>query len=222
MVGWLSQQPDVKTGEEYQPMNLVEMWSVDHVETRKDGFYSINTFTISESGAVGISCVESPSLSIMYLNTDKPPVVLSNTTQYCSATFIKASNKEYLAAACYDDGCLYLWDIESKTAKKVFDPKLPEDQDDKGMNIFRINENTIGYGETRYSSLDQSKRVFILKTDSEQLTLSSTLRLFTPNTIWDICYTEVDGGTPCLLLCIPHGQCVMAVEMIGGKTKWEA
>ena len=119
-----------------------------------------------------------------------------------------------------DDGCLYLWDIESNTSNKVFDPKLPENQNEKAMNIFRISENTIGYGEARYSSLDRSRRVFILNTNSEQLTLTSTLRLFTPNTIFDMCYTEVDGGTPCLLLCVP-GNHVMSVEMIGGRTRWE-
>ena len=150
MVGWLSQQPDVKSGDGDQSVKLVETWNIDHVDIQKDRFYPANRCSISESGAVGISCYEKPSLSVMYPNTDKPPVILSNTTIYCSATFINVSDKEYLAAACWNDGCLYLWDFETKISKKVFDPKLPEDQNDKGMNIFRINENTIGYGEARY------------------------------------------------------------------------
>ena len=133
---------------------------------------------------------------------------------------MKVSGKEYLAASCREDGCLYLWDIESETSKKVFDPKLPEDQNDKGMNIFRIDERTIGYGEA-CASPDGSRRVFILKTDTEEMTLSGMLRLFTLDIICDICYMEVDGGTPCLLLCVPGAQRVMAVEMVGGKTRWE-
>ena len=131
---------------------------------------------------------------------------------------MKVLGKEYLAASCREDGCLYLWDIESKTCKIVFDSKLTKDQKDKGMNIFTINDDTIGYGEAS-ASPDGSRRIFTLKTDTEKITLSSTLRLFTPSTIFDMCYTEVDGGTPCLLLCVLFS--VMAVEMVGGKTRWE-
>ena len=57
--------------------------------------------------------------------------------------------------------------------------------------------------------------------DTEELTLSSALRLFTPGDILDTCYMEVDGSTPCLLLCIMHGSRIMVVEMVGGKTRWE-
>ena len=57
--------------------------------------------------------------------------------------------------------------------------------------------------------------------DTDEWTLSATLRLFTPPESWDICYTEVAGGTPCLLLCFPWVHCIMAVEMIGAKTRWE-
>ena len=215
----MSQQIDIKIGDKDKSMKLVERWTLDHVEILADTHYVSNKFTISKSEAMGITCFENPSLSVMYPNNDKSPVILSNTRKYLSAIFVTVSNKEYLATACRDDGCLYLWDIESKISKKVFDPKLPEKQ--KSMIIFVINENTIGYGEARYSSPDQSRRVFILKTDSEQMALSSTLRLFTPNNIFDMCYTEVEGSTPCLLLCIPLDNRIMAVEFVGGKTRWE-
>ena len=157
----------------------------------------------------------------MYPDKDKMTVILSHNQVYRSATLVKVCGKEYLAASSVDDGCLYLWDIESKAPKKVFDPKPAEDHNDKGMNIFRINDDTIGYGET-CASPEGSRRVFILKTDTPELTLSSTLRLFTPRAVCDMCYTEVDGGTPCLLLCVPRDHRIMAVEMISGKTRWEA
>ena len=176
---------------------------------------------MSESGMIGISCDEKPSLSVMYPGMDKSPTVLSNNKIYGSATFVKVFDQEYLAAACHDDGCLYLWDIESKAPKKIFDPKLPSEQHFKQMNICKINESTIGYGDVLASS-DVSKIFFILKTDTEELTISSMVRLFTPNTIFDMCYMELEGDTPCLLLCIPHSHLIMAVEMIGGKTRWEA
>ena len=156
----------------------------------------------------------------MYPDTDKPPMVLSKRKKvYYSATFVKVRGNEYLAAAKRKDGCLYLWDIGSKTLKKVFDPKLPSEQTHKRMVICKIDESTIGYGEVNSSS-DGSRRVFVLNTDSEQFTFTSTLRLTTPSNIWDMCYTEVDSSA-CLLLCIPIDNRVMAMEMVGGKTRWE-
>ena len=198
----------------------METWSLDHVHTRKDNtLHPGNSFSISESGMFGLSCVENPSLSVMYPGKNKFSTILSNQVHH-SATFVKVSDKEYLAAACRDDGCLYLWDIETYMFMKVFDPKLPSEQPNKVMNIFKINDSTIGYGEVHVSP-DGSRRVFILKTDTEELTLSSNLRFLTPDNIWDMCYTEVDGDTPCLLLCVPWAHRIMAMEMVGGKTRWE-
>ena len=201
-------------------MQLVKTWTLDHVNADPEVVLAGNRFTIPESGAIGISCQERPSLSVMYLGTNQAPVILSDHTNYRSATFLKISGKEYLAAACDEDGCLYLWDIETQTSKRAFDPELPKDEPYKYMNIFKIKDTTIGYGEV-FQSSDESQKVFILKTDTNELTLYSTLRLFTPHDIWDMCYTEMDGGTACLLLCIPRAHRIMAVEMIGGQTRWE-
>ena len=218
---WLSQQHELPSGKRDQTLKLVTTWDLIHVNTVEREMHLGNRFSISESGAIGINCYEKPSLSVMYPDTDKATVILSHSKEYRSATFVKVFDKEYLAAACNEDGCLYLWDTESKISKKVFDQKLPKHQKYKVMNICKINESTIGYGEV-HASPDGSRRVFILKTDTEDLTLSGMLRLFTPHDIYDMCYTEVDGGTPCLLLCIPHANRIMAVEMVGGKTRWEA
>ena len=217
---WLSQQYDLPSEEHDPPLKLVMTWDLIHVNTRENWVYFGNSFSISESEALGISCHETPSLSLKYPSRDKAAVILSRRKRYWSATFVKVIGQEYLAASCNKDGCLYFWDMESGTYKKVFDPKLPEDQEDKDMNIFRINDNTIGYGES-YASPDGSRRVFILQTDKEELTLSSTLRLFTSRNIFDTCYTEVEGGAPCLLLCVPYDNRIMSVETIGGKIRWE-
>ena len=174
-----------------------------------------NSFSISESGAIGISCYENPSLSIVYAGMDKPPVVLSDRKVFRSATFVKVSGKKYLAASCSEDGCLYLWDPVSETSNKVFDPKIIKEHGYKGANVFKINDSTVGYGEV-YPSPDGSRRVFIFKTDTEKLTLYSMLNLTTPDSITEICYTEVEG-TPFLLLCIPHGHRIMAVEIVVGQ-----
>ena len=216
---WLSKQHDL--GEYDQPLKLLNTWILSHVNAGEKILNHTNRFSISESGTIGISCLEEPSLSVMYPDADKPPVVLSYDAIFWSATFLNISGKEYLAASCDGDGCLYLWDIELETSRKVFDPLLSSEQRFKWMNIFKIDENTIGYGEV-FRSPDRSRRVFILSTKRKELTLTSTLRVFAPKNIHDICYTEVDGGTPCLLLCVPNDNRIMAVEMVGGRTRWEA
>ena len=200
-------------------IQLVKTYSLDYVETQPKIVEKTNRFTVSESGVIGISCNEKPSLSLMYPN--RATVTLSNEVTYLSATFVKFSGKEYLAAARLEDGCLHLWDIESKTYRQVFDPKLPNEKHFKYMIICKIDDSTIGYGEV-YPSLDGSRRVFILKRDpAEELTLSSTLKLFTEHNIWDMCHIEIPDGTVCLLLCVPRDNRIMAVGMEDGKTRWE-
>ena len=216
---WLSHQHDLPSGQHDQPLKLVTTWDLIHVNTIEKKVYKANKFSISESEAIGISCDEKPSLSVMYPNIDESAVVLSRNQVYRSPTFVKVSGKEYLATACDEDGCLYFWDIKCKTSKKVFNPELGL-VNFKYMNVFIINDNTIGYGEVS-ASPDGSRRVFILKTDTEEMTLCSTFRIFTKNNIWDMCYTEMDGGTACLLLCLPYGRRIMAVKMIGYRTRWE-
>ena len=176
---WLSHQHDITSGDDVQPWKLVATWNVDHVKLGI-GVYGSNSFSVSESGGLAISCYENPSLSVIYPDTENAPVILSNDTKYHSPTFLKISGKECLAASCGEDGCLYLWDTEAKTSKKAFDPKLA-----KYMNISKLRDNTIGCAE-KYASPDESRRVFILKTAKEEMTLSSTLRLFTPDDIFDV------------------------------------
>ena len=225
MEGWLTKQQESETtnlGGKVQCLQLVRAWTLDHVQADPEFVHRGNSFTVSESGAIGISCEESPSLSVMYPDREKVPFVPSDNKVYDLATFVKVSGKEYLAVASGEDGCLYLWDIESKTSKKVFDPKLSRGRLYNSMNIFKINDNAIGYGEYgACASPDGSRRVFILKTDKDELSLFSTLRIFTAGDIWDICYKYVNG-TPCLFLSVPHAHSVMAIEMVGGGIMWEA
>ena len=217
--GWLYQQDasdTTKSNGKDQSLELLKRWSLDHIEPVPRLISTSNRFTVSESGAIGINCDESPSLSVRYQDTDKVPVILSNDTIYHSATFVKSRGKEHLAAACDVDGCLHLWDIESRTYRKVFDPKLPMDKPLKEMNIFRIDDNTIGYGEGN-PSLDGSRKVFILKTDTVgEWTLCETLILFTTDNIQDMCHTEMVDGTSLSASVHYRGQ----VYHGGGDGRW--
>ena len=61
----MSQQPDVQPGDGDESFKLVETWKVDHVQMREDKRIHLgNNFSISQSGIIGISCTERPSLSV--------------------------------------------------------------------------------------------------------------------------------------------------------------
>ena len=221
--GWLAEQ--LGSGIIYpecedKSLQLVTTWTLDHIQPDTKYVKAENRITVSESGAIGISCDETPSLSVIYPDTDKPPVVLSDKKVYRSATFLNVSGKEYLAAACIDDGCLYLWDVESKTSKKIFDPMLSIGYF-KEMTIFKIDDSAIGYGEV-YATPYGYKRIFILRTDTEVPMQTSEVRFLTARSIWDMCYMRMEEGTHCLLLCIPRDHSVKAVEIASGKCRWEA
>ena len=61
-------------------------WDLINVNTIKGKAHIGNSFSISESGAIGISCFETASLSVMYPDTDKATVILSDSKVYYSAT----------------------------------------------------------------------------------------------------------------------------------------
>ena len=221
--GWLLYRQESDTihlEKQNTSVTLVRKWTLDHVQVGPEYIMVANRVTVSETGDIGTSCFENASLAVMFPDTDKASIVLAENEVYRSATFVKIDGKEYLAAAFNQDGCLYLWDMESKTSRKVFDPRLPSEQLYKYMMIFKIDESTIGYGEVMSSPVG-SRRVFILQMNTRDWNLTATLKLFTPHDIWDMCYGKVDDGTPLLFLCIPHDNSIMAVEMIGGRTRWE-
>ena len=219
---WLEKQQESEIANLPSPDQLVQLVisrTLYHVQAKPNKVTVGNSFTVFESGAVGFSCSEKPSLSVMYPGTNVPLVNLSDRKVYSSATSVKISGVEYLAASCKEDGRVYLWNIERNTSKKVFDPKLARERYNH-MIMCKINESTIGYGEVGPDT-DGTRKVFILRTNTtEEWTLSGTLNLVVPGYVYDMCYKEVEGAQ-CLLLCIPHDNRIMAVEMIGGKTRWE-
>ena len=75
---WLSQQHDPSSGEHEQTLKLVKTWDLSHVNTRETMVNKGNSFSVSESGAIGISNYEKPSLSVVYPDTDKVPTILSH------------------------------------------------------------------------------------------------------------------------------------------------
>ena len=158
-----------------------------------------------------------PSLCVINLNKDKQGFGLAENKSYSSAIFIQKGDKLFVAAACLGENSIHLWDVDQSIYRAVYFKRTFEP---RSMNLFIIDDNTVGYGEAKPTS--NSSRVFILNTDEEKWNLTGTLSFSTKSGyIRDMCHTKTPDGTRCLLLCCPHDSCVQAVEMIGGKTRWQ-
>ena len=200
-----------KTG---QSLSLVQTWECGPA----DGHSLSNKIAVGGNDAISIvSLHKSPPLCVIYPNLNKQEFGLTENKLYSSAVFIQKGNKQFLAAACVGENSIHLWDVEHSTYRAVYFKRTFEP---RSMNIFVIDDNTVGYGEAKPTG--NSCKVFILNTDDEKWNLSNTLSFNTTfGYIRDMCYAKTPDGTPCILLCCPHDSCVQAVEMVGGRTRWQ-
>ena len=216
MMEWLKQQPDV--GAESQlgdtfVLTLLETVKVNHFD--RVGLLGLGTrFTVSElSGAIGIASVQdNPSLSIMYPGTDKSPLILSREDGYGSALFITISGQEYLAAASMDG--IHLWNLAKSKSRVVYKFK-----EEGFTHMCRIDEKTVVCVAEQISP-DDFIHTYILKTDAEMWSLSST-HLMKVKNVCDMLYVKTTDGTPCLLQVSSKGDLVQSVELVGGKVRWQ-
>ena len=218
---WLEKQDESSTPSNQDGvLKLLETWPLDHVQIDKNEISLNNRFAISESGAIVISCEEQPHLSLIYPGTKKPPLILT-TESHRFATFIKSADREFLVTLGSDDENLHLWDISKGTSTKKFDPKMHEGKFKGYPKIFVIDDKTMGYAA---EPSNKRFRVFFINMGEDRLETWSGSILIPTNMSGsrrDICFIKMRDGTPCLLLCSNHDRCVQAVQMIGGKIRWE-
>ena len=217
MLEWLGQQCELGADSQMRDtstLTLLETTNADHVELSELFGLGIK-FTISElSGTIGITSPEDkPSLSIMYSDTDQPPLVLFRDDQYHSALFTTISGQEYLATT--SGGGIRLWNLADNTSRVAYRGKT--------QNMFFlcvIEERTVACVVEDYSS-NGFPRICILKTDAETWNLSSTHLMNVKDVAYDISYAKTTDDTPCCLLIYPISNLVQAVELVGGKVRWQ-
>ena len=131
-----------------------------------------------------------PSLCVINLNKDKQGFGPAENKSYSSAIFIQKGDKLFVAAACLGENSIHLWDVEQSTYRAVYFKRTFEP---RSMNLFIIDDNTVGYGEAKPTS--NSSRVFILNTDEEKWNLTGTLSFSTKSGyIRDMCHTKTAPG----------------------------
>ena len=218
MMEWPKPQPDPSAGSEMgdtSVFTLLETIKADHVEVDHRHLGLFNNFTLSQlSGSIGTASTwDKPSLSLMHPCTDKPPLVLSRDHKYGSAVFVTISGRDYLAAASKDH--IHLWNLAENTSCVVY--KFKE------QNVWLmclIDERTVACVVVGTSS-DGFSHIYILKTDTEMWTLSSTHLVKVDHSASDIAYVKTSDGTPCLVLSYSSStSLVQSVELVGGKIRW--
>ena len=179
-------------------------------------------FAVGESGNIGISFWKNKpyesDLSVLSPSKPNHLVTLSSGPDriYENPIIIKMSSKEFLAARCYNDASIYLWDIENRTSRVVY---REGSEQKKSMRLCVIDNDTVGYGNVLPT--DGVHNVYLLNTSTDQWSLRNTLRLHTGmKGIYDLCYTQPPDGTSCLVLVGCDDRSVMAVEMLGGNIRW--
>ena len=205
------------SSDEEEALNLVKTWDLDHIPTR-ERIYLGNKFAVSESGAIAISSIEKPSLSVIYPGTDDPPRPLSGDYSYRCVEFVTISGVEYLAASCSNDSSLHLVDPETRSHNIVY--QFRSDKKPVAMNLCVIDDSTVACATLDHSS-DGVYNCHVLSVTPDKWLLSGTLKL-RPNVedVYDMSYMKTSDGSPCLLLCCPIDGLVQAVEVIGGRIRW--
>ena len=183
---------------------------------------SMMSFTVGESGDIGISFVKTDPLEndLFILSPSKPErlVSLSSGSRkiYNESIFIKLSSKEFLAVPCLTNASIYLWDIENRTSRVVY---REGSKRKKEMGFCEIGSETVAYGEVQPTK--GVHNVYLRNTSTDQWSLRITLRLRAGlKAIADMCHIQLTDGTSCLVLCSYTDRSVMVVEMLGGNVRW--
>ena len=218
---WLKQQPDPTTGTDpsmgHEADNTYVLNLLETIKVVLDGTADslFTKFSISQlSGSIGIASTQAkPTLSVMYPDTNRPPLVLSRDNRYTSTVFVAIADKEYLVSSSRDDICL--WNLADNTSKVVY-----KFEESGRRRLCVIDEKTITCVDEQPSS-DGFGSVYILNTDSEKFSLSSKIMLKANGIISDIYHVKTMDDTSCLLLNFPLNHHVQLVGMVGGRVRWQ-
>ena len=172
---WLILQQQMSSSASFDDSSTVELGeTLEFVKTLNlEHIQYIYHFTVSKSGSIAIA--SQPSLSVVYPDQNRRPVILSADKSYGCPVFLEESGREQLAATCSNDSTIHLWDIEGRTSRTVYALKSGRR---KLMNLCVIDGSTLGYGEVDAPG-DGSCRVYILNTGSNEWSLRSTIQLNT-------------------------------------------
>ena len=202
------QQQDVPD----EALKLVKTRDLDHIQGAVYSHY----FDVSNSSAIAVSSHGSPSVSVIFPNKDKSPLVLSTDKNYGSVAFVEKLDKEYLAAV-WNGRSIHLWDMEKNTSQVVYNF---ESTPQKQMNFCVLDSKTVACGAV-YPTDEGFHEIYILNTESKMWNLGNILIVDGVRVIYDMCYSQTIDGTSCMLLCCPHEHEVQAVELIGGRIRWK-
>ena len=216
---WLDQQsgpicqPEIGDTPSLHPLETLKVEYIEYIDLDAQFITFATNFVVSQrSESIGIASIAKPSLSVMYPARFKPPLILSNDSQYTSAIFTSISDKEYLAAVSKDQ--IHLWNLAKNTSSVAY--KLKESG---RWHMCVIDEKTVAC-VTQQPGGDGFHKIYILNMDTKKFTICCTIRIKADRSITDICDVKTTDGKACLLLSFPMDY-LRCVELVGGKMRWQ-
>ena len=200
---------------------LVNRWDLEHLVSKPDSYIS---FAVGQSGWIGVMCFENGlnqgKPSWMHPSKDKPSPDEPTSGQYSGCPVFVTADKEYMAI--YDKHkIIHTWYLENNTQRVVFYFKSKSATPTKPKNLCVIDDNTVALGDV-YPATDGTTKVFMFETGVKKWTLRNILTLTTNvQAIPDMCFVKTLDGTPCLVLSCPLDGYLQAMELIGGRMKWQ-
>ena len=153
---------------------------------------------------------------MIYPDAERPPRVLSKEKDHGSLIWMKIDDKEFIASA-WKDISIRLWDTEKGTSEVVY--KM-DDTEKNHPSLCSIDDRTVAC--VGASSSDDNLNIHILNTNTKPWSLGSVLIVKRVKVIIDMCHLVTDDDTQCLLLCCPYERRVQAVQLIGGRVRWQS
>ena len=174
----------------------------------------LDHFSVSKSGTLGVASF--PYLSVILPGARRVSRILeSNANKYFSSTFVNIENKEYLAMAY--SSSIRLWDFENGTTQTIY--PLVEAGDKK---LCVIDNRTMACA-TFDVSPDGFHRIYIINIISAATwSLGSVIYVEGSGPIRDLCSVKDSDGCPLLILCRPEYKMVQAMELVGGRIRWDS
>ena len=188
-----------------QDLKVVGTWDISDVDH----------FSVSKSGALGIASFQNLKV-IPPGNTDVSQVSESTAEKFFSSTFVSFENKEYLAMAYSSTICL--WDFENGATKTVY--ALEADDKKAFKKLCVIDDITMAC--VTFDFLDGSHRIDIINISTAIWRHGSIIFVEGSGPIRDLCSVKDSDGCPLLILCRPECKMVQAMELVGGRTRWES
>ncbi len=183
--------------------------------------FSGQKFALLENEAIVMtsSNKRKTTLSVVHPGSDLPDKSLATDTWFSSPVVTKIAGKEQIVAMSRHDKVVRLFDVENNSSKVVYTLK-PEEF--RGRNLCPINDSTMavtGFVKDVETGREEDSISMLNVSEEGEWSLGNVIYVPGIKGIYDVVYTQLVDGSPCLIACSPKQ--VQAVDIVGGQVRWK-